>query len=142
VSLSGSSGPALVRPLGTGSISDVGFYTIAPCRLVDTRAAGQGAPALAVGVDRVFALGSKCGLPATATAVSFNITVARTTGAGNLRLWKAGTSMPTVSALNWSAGQSRANNAIIPLSSVGQVAVYAQGSGFVDVILDVNGFFE
>jgi hypothetical protein len=142
VSLSSSSGPALVRPLGTGSISDVGFYTIAPCRLVDTRAAGQGAPALVVGVDRVFALGSKCGLPSTATAVSFNITVTGTTGAGNLRLWKAGTTMPTVSAINWSAGQTRANNAIIPLSAVGQVAVRAQGSGVTDVILDVNGFFE
>ena len=50
--------------------------------------------------------------------------------------------MPTVSAINWSTGQTRANNAIIPLSAVGQVAVRAQGSGVVDVILDVNGFFE
>ena len=142
VSLSGSSGPALVRSLGTGSISDLGFYTVSPCRLVDTRVAGQGAPALTAGVDRVFALGTKCGLPSTATAVSFNITVTGTTGGGNLRLWKAGTPMPLVSAINWSAGQTRANNAIIPLSSVGQVAVRAQGSGVVDVILDVNGFFE
>ena len=142
VSLSGSSGPALVRPLGTGSISDLGFYTLSPCRLVDTRVAGQGAPALTAGVDRVFALGSKCGLPSTATAVSFNVTVTGTTGTGNLRLWKAGTPMPTVSAVNWSTGQTRANNAIIPLSAVGQVAVRAQGSGVVDVILDANGFFE
>jgi hypothetical protein len=143
VNLSSSSGPALVRAQGTGRISDRGFYTIAPCRLVDTRLAGQGAPALAVNVDRVFALGNRCGLPATATAVSLNLAVTGTTGNGNLRLWKAGTAMPTVSAINWSAGQTRANNAIVPLSASGQAAVRAQGgAGFVDLILDVNGYFQ
>ena len=142
VILSGPSGWGLVRSVGTGSIADRGFYTLSPCRLVDTRVAGQGAPALTAGVDRVIALGAKCGLPATAAAVSLNVTVTGTIGNGNLRLWQAGTPMPTVSAINWSNGQTRANNAIIPLSATGQVAVRAQGSGVVDVILDVNGFFE
>ena len=142
VILSAAPGAALVRSVGTGSIADRGFYTIAPCRLVDTRVAGQGAPAITAGGDRVFALGAKCGLPSTATAVSLNVTVTGTTGNGNLRLWQAGTPMPTASAINWSTGQTRANNAIVPLSAVGQVAVRAQGSGVVDVILDVNGFFE
>jgi hypothetical protein len=147
VYLSDSSGPRLVRSWGVGSIADPGFYTLWPCRLVDTRVAGEGAPALTAGVDRVFALGNKCGLPWTptttpTTAVSLNVTVTGTTGNGNLRLWQAGTPMPTVSAINWSNGQTRANNAIIPLSATGQVAVRAQGSGVVDVILDVNGFFE
>ena len=44
------------------------FYTIAPCRAVDTRGAAgpYGAPALAAGAPRAFALAGRCGVPAAA----------------------------------------------------------------------------
>jgi hypothetical protein len=146
--LSGSSGPGLVRAVGTGRIFDRGFYTVAPCRLVDTRVAGLGAPALAgntpdsANFTRHFAFGSKCGLPATAKAAFLTVTVTEPTALGNLRLWAADTPAPLASTVNWNAGSTRAGNAIVPLSSLGQIAVTADGGGYVHLILDVTGYFE
>ena len=55
----------------------------------------------------------------------------------------AGSPVPLVSAINYGAGQTRANNAIAPLSADGRLAVRCvQATGGVHVILDVNGYFE
>jgi hypothetical protein len=118
------------------------LYTIAPCRAVDTRAAD--APALAANVSRAFAIGGRCGIPVGARAVSLNVTVTQPGAPGNLRLFAAGTSAPGASALNYSAGQIRGNNAIIPLSAAGELAILAsQTPGTTThVIVDLNGYFE
>jgi hypothetical protein len=52
--------------------------------------------------------------------------------------------MPSVSALNYLAGQIRANSAVVSLNTSGEIAVYAaQTLGTtVHLILDVNGYFE
>jgi hypothetical protein len=122
------------------------FFTISPCRLVDTRdpVGPLGGPALAAQAERSFSIvGGTCGVPATAKAVSVNLAVTGPSVAGNLRLYPAGTATPTVSALNYTAGQTRSNNAIVPLSAGGEIAVYcAQASGTAHFILDVNGYFE
>jgi uncharacterized repeat protein (TIGR01451 family) len=123
-----------------------GFYfTLAPCRLVDTRNATgvYGGPALAAGADRSFPLFGRCGLPSSAKAVSVNVTVVSPSVVGNLRLYPAGTPLPTVSTVNYSGGQTRGNNAIVPLSALGELAVRcSQASGTAHFILDVNGYFE
>jgi hypothetical protein len=73
--------------------------------------------------------------------LSFAVT--QPTAPGDLSLFPAGTPAPLVSAINYRAGQTRANNAIVGLSGAGALAVYCnQGSGTVHVILDVNGYFE
>jgi hypothetical protein len=119
------------------------FYTVAPCRVVDTRSATQGAPALAANTSRTFTVARTCGVPATARAVSVNVTVTGGTGAGNLRLYPGGTALPLVSAVNYSPGQTRANNAVVSLGTGGVLAVRCdQGSGSVHFILDVNGYLE
>jgi hypothetical protein len=118
------------------------FYTVTPCRLVDTRAADG--PALAGGTSRTFVLTGKCDLPATAKAVSVNVTVTQPTSPGNLRLYPGGTTLPLVSAINYSPGQTRANNAVVALGAAGDLAVrcgQAAGSS-THFILDVNGYFE
>lgn len=58
------------------------FYTLDPCRLIDTRnATGPlGGPALVAGADRTFTIANACGVPATATAISVNIAVTASTG--------------------------------------------------------------
>ena len=58
------------------------------------------------------------------------------------RLYPAGTSLPLASSINYTAGQTRANNAIIPLNAFGEMTVVAKPSGTVHFILDVNGFFR
>ena len=122
-----------------------GFFTLTPCRVLDTRqAAGDhGGPALAAGAVRTFILAGRCGIPATATAVSVNLTVTQPSEAGNLRVYPAGIPVPGASSINYAAGQTRANNAITPVNALGEVAVRCdQSSGSVHFILDVNGYFQ
>jgi hypothetical protein len=121
------------------------FFTVAPCRLVDTRLAPGplGAPLLACGFDREFPVAGVCGIPASnVKALSVNATVTTTTGAGNLRLFAAGAPAPVASALNWSAGQTRGNNAIVPVSASGRLVASCSPSGTTNVIIDVNGYFQ
>ena len=121
------------------------FFTVTPCRRVDTRSAALGGPApLAAASLTPFALtGPPCAVPATARAVSLNVTVTGSTGVGHLRLFPAGGAEPLVSTLNYATGITRANNAVVGLGGAGQIAVrVGQASGSVHVVLDVNGYFE
>jgi len=116
------------------------FYTVSPCRLVDTREVAN-APALAPGTVRTFTLVGTCGVTSGARSVSVNITVTSPTDAGDLRIYPTGTPLPGSSAINFAAGQTRANNAIIPLGAGGAIdVVTSQAAGSVQFILDVNGF--
>jgi uncharacterized repeat protein (TIGR01451 family) len=121
------------------------FYTLAPCRAFDTRNAvgTYGGPALAAKASRVFPVAGRCGIPATARALSVNLTVAQPSAAGSLRLYPAGIPLPNVLSISYAAGQTRANNAVVALDEAGELAVYCfQSSGTAHAILDVNGYFE
>ncbi len=87
------------------------FHTIAPCRAIDTRQVADG-PALQGGQTRTFALVGKCGIPASAKAISYNVTVTGPTAGGDLRIFPAGTALPVVSTINYGAGKTRANNGV------------------------------
>ena len=121
------------------------YFSVSPCRLLDTRLPGQG-PALASGASRLVTVtGGSCGIPAIARAITANITSVASTGTGNLRLYAGDGTAPPTSALNFSAGQTRANNGIFPLAGNGNgtLAILATvaGSGTVHVVLDVTGYF-
>lgn len=120
------------------------FHTLPPCRLVDTRVLDGvfGGPALTGGETRPYPLTVRCGVPATARAVSLNVTVTRATRAGFLRLSAAGEDSVS-STINYAAGQTRANTAVVSLNESGALAVLCgQAAGSVDVVLDVFGYFE
>lgn len=120
------------------------FYTVAPCRAADTRDPDGpfGGPALSSGVDRTFTIGGRCGVPVTARAVAYNVTLTGSLSGGHVTLFPGGSALPASSTLNFS-GQTRANNAVIPLGSGGTLAGRAAVSaGTVHLILDVNGYFE
>lgn len=122
----------------------VSFYTVTPCRVFDTRDLSGptlGAP-LPCGTAQSFSVAGECGVPSSATAVSLNVTGTGSTAQGNLRLFPSGTPVPLVSTLNYAAGQTRANNAVAPLGTMGQVAVLCSPSGTTHVVLDVNGYFQ
>ena len=122
------------------------FFTLVPCRVADTRDASSlnGPPALGPGGDRTLLLAGTCGIPAGATALAVNVTVTGATASGNVRLFPADIEMPLVSTINYVAGLTRANNAIVGASADGQVAITAHNasSGEVHLILDVTGYFE
>jgi len=127
------------------SFPGASFFTVAPCRVADTRdpAGPYGGPALAANVDRTFVIGGQCGVPIAAKAVSFNFTITQPTALGDLRVFPAGGGLPLVSTLNWKPAQTRANNAIVGLGPSADITVHPdQASGTVHLIIDVNGYFQ
>jgi hypothetical protein len=124
-------------PVSSGS-----FFTVTPCRLLDTRQPGQG-PALASGAARLLSVPGACAIPPTASAVAINVTVTDGTGGGHLILFPGGGAVPGTSTLNFRAGQTRANNAVVGLGADGDLGLLAAvGGGSVQVIVDVVGYFE
>lgn len=115
------------------------FYTLTPCRLVDTR--GPNSPALQPGSLRTFALAGLCGIPATAKALSLNVAVVQPGSPGSLLLYPADRGTPLASTIHFPAGATRANNAILDLSADGALRVKTTG-GPVHFVLDVSGYFE
>jgi hypothetical protein len=122
------------------------FYSVPPCRAIDTRPSSQllGGGAATV---RNFVLAGvpvgACSIPATAKAVSLNVTVTGPTAAGDLRLFPGG-APALVSTINYRTGQTRANNAIITLGAGHDIDVQCdQAAGTsVHLIIDVNGYFQ
>jgi hypothetical protein len=123
------------------------FFTVMPCRLVDTRSAAgpRGGPALVAGAIRSFPVtGGVCGIPSTAITVAVNLTVVRPTAQGHLKLYPGdAASPPLTSSINFAPGVARANNAIVALATNGGTINVKNGSaGAVHFVLDVNGYFD
>lgn len=117
------------------------FFTLPPCRLADTRTGAPGP--LGATASRTLTIAGRCGVPATAKAVALNVTATASTAAGNLRVYPSGAALPNTSTVNYSAGQTRANNALVALGSAGQLNVCtSQATGSVEFVLDVTGYFE
>lgn len=141
VGQSGNSNPATATVPVTPRV----FYTVPPCRVLDTRdpAGPYGGPALSAGSVRVFTIVGRCNVSPTAKALSLNATVVQSTTSGYLTLYPGGSTLPLASVINYREGQIRANNAIVPLGANGTLAVFCgQGGGTTHFIIDVNGYFE
>jgi hypothetical protein len=129
---------------GTGALD---YYTVAPCRLLDTRNAfgPSGGPALASGSQRVVAAAGLCGVPATAKALALNITVVGAPGQGHVSLFPGDGAPGATSSINFGPGQTRANNAVAKLAASGSGTLGLMSvspAGPVHVILDVAGYFQ
>jgi hypothetical protein len=121
------------------------FFTLAPCRLLDTRLPADG-PVLVSGTERILTAYGRCGIPATAVALAANVTVAQSSAVGYLKLYPGGAPPPNASAITFAALQTRTNNAIFLLSAKGDgklaVMPFVAGGGTVHLIVDVSGYFE
>jgi hypothetical protein len=122
-----------------------GFFTVPPCRVVDTRNATgpSGGPALTATRTRSFTLAGACGIPASAVAVSANLTVISSAG-GYISLFP-GNALPLgTSTVNFGAGQVRANNSVLILATdgTGTVGVLNSSTTATNFLLDVNGYFQ
>jgi Tol biopolymer transport system component len=119
------------------------LFTATPCRVLDTRQQG---PALTSGVARTFAVEGLCGIPATARAVVVNVTVVQPSGAGHVVLHPGDLASPLTNTINFTAGATRANNAVLALAFDGTGTLAATpavaGGGTIHLILDVSGYFE
>lgn len=125
------------------------FYSVTPCRIVDTRAlpGPVGGPALTNSQVRSFPIKGYCGVPSTAQAAVFNLTVVAPSNAGHLIVWPYGGAIPVVSFQNYVGGEpALANGAVIPLASDPSLHISAIGAvvgnvGTVHLVIDVTGYF-
>ena len=124
------------------TIASAAFHSVPPCRLLDTRETGH-TPALNADSERNFLLSGKCGVPSTARSVALNLTVTAPAAGGHLTVYETGTPTPATFSISYSAGRTKANNAIVSLDPLGRVSVKCtQESGTVHFIADVTGYFE
>jgi hypothetical protein len=132
---------------GPCTISSVArnFFTLSPCRIFDTRNPNGpfGGPALSSGPLRDFSVFGVCGIPASARALSTNVTVVAPTGSGFVR-FSPGCQAPVAAAVNFSPNQVRGNNAVLSISDTGVLTAnaFVGGNGTVHVIVDVNGYYQ
>jgi hypothetical protein len=131
---------------GPGCPASAGFFTVPPCRVIDTRDAvgPHGGPALAGNTTRLVTVVNRCGIPPTAKSVALNLTVVAAPTNGYFTLFPGNSPVPLFSTLNFRPGLTRANNAIAPLGAAGDLAVFVSTdpSAMVDFIVDVSGYFE
>lgn len=121
--------------------SGADYTALGPVRVLDTRnGTGTAEAPLTSAAPITLQLSGVDGIPANATAVAINLTVTNTTGSGNVAAYPAGTT-PTTSNLNYTAGQTVPNMAIVPLGQGGEIQLAKQGPGQVDLIGDVAGYF-
>jgi len=125
-----------------------GFFTVNPCRVIDTRnpRGPVGGPALPANSIRSFPVsGGVCGIPSTAIAVSVNLTAVGPATGGHLTLFPGSASGPPLASnVCFSSAQTRASNALVPLATdgTGTIKVKNGSTGTVHLVLDVNGYFQ
>jgi uncharacterized repeat protein (TIGR03803 family) len=119
------------------------FFTLTLCRLVDTRSASAGEPALAANSTRTFALAGACGISAGAVSVAANLTVL-SVSSGYIVLFPGNGVDPGTRNVSFRAFQTRAANAILYLATdgTGTVKVANVSAGTNELILDVSGYFQ
>jgi hypothetical protein len=117
------------------------FFPVTPCRVLDTRETVQ---IPAGGTRTLIVTGGACGIAAAATAVSLNVAVTDVAATGNLVLYAANLAVPSTSAISFDTGRTRANNAIVQVATDGSGAINIVNvsAGQLDVVVDVNGYFQ
>ena len=125
--------------------SAVKYTAISPTRLLDTRVGNGLTGPFTNHAPRKVQITGRGGVPATAVAVTGNLTVTEQSEPGYLAIGPDPVVNPTTSHLNFPAGDNRPN-AIpgVALNADGTLAVVfvGPGPGTAHVILDVYGFFE
>lgn len=128
---------------GAVSRSDAGrIVTQVPRRLLDTRVADAGgSPAVVptAGTISVPVLGH-AGVPADGVAaVVLNITATESAGPSFVTVWPSGRTRPIASSINVNrAGETVANQVIVPVGAGGSIDLFTLASGH--VVIDVAGY--
>ena len=133
------------------------FFPISPARVYDSRKANPGPQAaLATGNSRTISVADQYDpataalvqpnvVPSGATAISYNLTVVNTVGAGGyLAVNEGGNTVVAASAINWTgAGLSLANASVVQLNGTRQITVICGGAATsTNFIVDVVGYYR
>jgi hypothetical protein len=130
-----------VQTLAPGIPPPPGFYTMTPCRLLDTRT--QQAGPIPSGTVREVAV-SGCAIPSTATTVAINITSVGSTSSGDVAVYAVEPPTVSNSVLSFGLGVTRANNALVPISASGTLKIKPNltAQATTHVVVDVVGYFQ
>ncbi len=131
---------AAATPADTPSKSSNGFDglgAVQPKRLADSRQS-LSLTTFTPGTVNYLTIAGHGGVPANATAVMVNMTVTNPAGAGWLRAWPCGQTIPDTSTLNYTDGQTVANGALMQLGAGGKLCF--QATTGLDLIVDVMGW--
>jgi hypothetical protein len=142
IAASAATTPHQATPVVEGS-----YVSVTPFRIVDTRTgatdpatyAGKTLAAATSLTVQVTGVGT-VPVPAGSSAAVLNVTVTNPTDAGFLTVFPAGITMPPVSNLNFSSGETVANLVTVPLSATGGVSIY-NSAGSTNVLVDVEGYY-
>ncbi|MDI3213430.1 hypothetical protein [Arthrobacter sp. AL12] len=113
------------------------FAPLDPARLLDTRKTN------AVGADSSvsFQVGGAPGIPASVSAVVFNLTVTEPQSFGLITAYASGATKPNTSNQNFSKGQTVPNSVTVPVGADGKVTLFNRSSGTTHLIADVAGYY-
>ena len=145
-------GPAVTFQLRTADAGPVpagSFGALTPGRLLETRVGPnwetvdgqfQGVGRASAGQVTEVVVADRGGVPADAGAVAVNLTVINPSARGYATLWPCGVDQPTTSSLNYMAGQTVANSAIVKVGTGGKLCVYT--SRATDLVIDTTGHLD
>ncbi len=143
---------------GSGATSGDVFNPIVPTRICDTRTASTGIASnqcdngttsnngpLTAGETISVQASNISTIPSNATAVVLNVTATNTTSNGGFFTIyptpASSGSTPSNSDLNWSAGETIANQVVVKIGANDSVNVY-NAIGSTDLIIDVMGYYS
>jgi predicted esterase len=122
------------------------FVGLAPGRLADSRPGGAtvdgvlaGGDTRAAGSVTVVPVAGRAGVHGNAASVALNVTVTQAAGAGYASVYPCGSEPPNASNLNFDAGQTIANAAVVKVGADAAVCVFV--SEATQLIVDVGGYF-
>lgn len=125
----GWSGPVAIPD---GATQQPTSYTaVQPSRLLDSRGAAT--------CNARVQVAGRAGVPVDAVAAAITLTVPGATRSGYATVWPAGEAAPNASNVNYAAGETRANGAIVRLGADGAIEV--SSSTCEPLLVDVNGAF-
>jgi PKD repeat protein len=127
-----------------GAQGPLGYQTITPCRIADTRTTGT---PLVSSTLRTFSIQGSCGIPAGAVTAALNVTIVAPTNLGFLVLYPSSQGVPAASDMNWVTGTTALANGARPMlaATTPDLAVwpYLVASGNTShLVIDTMGYFK
>ena len=131
--------------VSAGAAGPFKFYSVIPCRILDTRGTGGGGP-LASGEIRNLLIATQCGIPTTAKMAALNFTVIGPTAEGHITAYpySSGGAVPLVSTVNWTAGETAiGNGSVVSLTANPTYNISVQAAGAtLNLVIDVTGYLQ
>lgn len=114
-----------------------GFVALAPSRVADSRVRFY-MTRFTAGTLNYLTVAGRGSVPANATSALMNLTVTGSAQAGWALVWPCGKTEPFTSNINFAAGETVSNTALVGIGTSGRVCFRATAG--VDVVVDVVGW--